>query len=147
MTALRAQIFITVRTVTTLTRGRHGRDNNIHSKVTDISARTKTPVQRYFDCHRKGCHMLVAFAIATRLVLAGGSGSTLYTNNHAYIVLTCIVHVGQINEILINKYLMYLRWYALSFSLPDCGRRGNRLRSECKDRGDSFPVVYNPLKT
>ena len=40
--------------------------------------------------------------IATRLVLAGVSGSPLYTNNYVYIALMCnIVSAGQINEILI----------------------------------------------
>ena len=39
--------------------------------------------------------------IATGLVLAGVSRSTLYTNNHVYIALMYIVYVGQINKILI----------------------------------------------
>ena len=45
----------------------------------------------------------MAPATATRLVMAGVSASTLYTNNHVYIAL--FINVGQINEILIQTLL------------------------------------------
>ena len=41
---------------------------------------------------------LVASALATRLVLAGVSGSTFFINNHVTIAIMYIFDVGQINE-------------------------------------------------
>ena len=46
-----------LRRVMSLTGGLRGSDNSIHSKATDISARTQTPVQRYFNCQNAKNHI------------------------------------------------------------------------------------------
>ena len=64
---------------------------------------------------------LVAPAIAIRLVLAGVSRSTVYTNNHVYIALMNIVYVGKIDEILIPPT------HSLAFSIVTIAKKTRTL--------------------